>query len=109
LDSFIRGFDPSHADALTITSNDKWISVHPVVLSMIAALGLTTPPGHVQFDKLEAKSKHYLVRMGLFKILKVPSDISVVEHEPAGINVEWRVVEMQVIFKVQICFRRLVI
>lgn len=84
IDPFIRGFDPLNPTSLAITSNDKWISVHPVVLSMIAALGLTLNPDHIHFDKLEAKSKHYLVRMGLFKILGISSGINVVEHEPAG-------------------------
>ncbi|MBI4212653.1 MAG: hypothetical protein HY540_08450 [Deltaproteobacteria bacterium] len=51
---------------------------------MIAALGLTLPPDRIHFDPLEAKSKHYLVRMGLFKMLGIPSSINVVEHEPAG-------------------------
>lgn len=51
---------------------------------MIAALGLTVEPEKVLCARLEARSSHYLVRMGLFKILNVPSDIEVVEHEPAG-------------------------
>lgn len=84
LDSFIRGYDPSTPEALTITSNDRWISVHPVVLSMITALGLTLDPKAIHFEKLEAKSGHYLVRMGVFKMLGIPSTIAVVEHEAAG-------------------------
>ena len=85
IDPFLRGFDPSSPDFLEITANDKWISVHPLVLSMIAALGLTIKnPGDIHPEKFEARSKHYLVRMGLFKILNVSSDISVKEHEAAG-------------------------
>jgi anti-sigma regulatory factor (Ser/Thr protein kinase) len=84
IDPFFRGFDPSSRDVLQITANEKWISVHPIVLSMIAALGLTVKPGNIQCEKLEAASKHYLVRMGLFKILNVFSEISIVEHEAAG-------------------------
>jgi len=84
IDSFLRGFDPAAPDSLDITANDKWISVHPVVLSMIAALGLTIKPGNVHCQTLLARSKHYVVRMGLLKMLNVLSDISVVEHEPAG-------------------------
>lgn len=85
IDPFLRGFDPSRPDFLEITANEKWISVHPLVLSMIAALGLTIKhPGDLRCEKFEARSKHYLVRMGLFKILNVPSDINVVEHDPAG-------------------------
>src|SRR3989338_6801146 len=85
IDPFLRGFDPSGPDFLEITANDKWISVHPLVLSMIAALGLTIKNSNdIRCEKLKAKSKHYLVRMGLFKILNIPSGISVVEHEAAG-------------------------
>lgn len=51
---------------------------------MIAALGLTVKPDNIRCENFTAKSKHYLVRMGLFKILNVASDINVVEHEPAG-------------------------
>lgn len=84
IDPFLRSFDPSLVDSLHITANMHWISIHPVVLSMIAALGLTVKPDNIRCEKLEAKSKHYLVRMGLLKILNVPSDIKIVEHEPAG-------------------------
>lgn len=84
IDPFLRSFDPASPDILKITANDKWIAVHPIVLSMIAALGSKLAPDHIHCQKLEAKSSHYLVRMGLFKMLGIPSDISVVEHEPAG-------------------------
>lgn len=84
IDPFIRGFDPSLPDTLEISSNDKWISVHPAVLSMIAALGLTVNPQNIQCQKFEARSRHYFVRMGLFKVLHIPSDIMIEEHEPAG-------------------------
>lgn len=84
LDPFLRGFDPASPHFLEITANDKWISVHPVVLSIIAALGLTLKPENIRCEKFEARSKHYLVRMGLFKLLNVSSDITVIEHEPAG-------------------------
>lgn len=83
MDPFFRGFDPSNSDFLEITANEKWISVHPVVLSMIAALGVSLKP-EVRCEKLEARSKHYLVRMGLFKMLKIKSEITMIEHEPAG-------------------------
>ena len=83
IDPFFRGFDPSNSDLLEVTANEKWISVHPVILSMIAALGVSMKP-EVRFEKLEAKSKHYLVRMGLFKMLKIDSNINLIEHEPAG-------------------------
>ncbi len=51
---------------------------------MLASIGLTVKPERINCEKFEATSKHYLVRMGLFKILNITSDISIVEHEPAG-------------------------
>ncbi len=84
IDPFIRGFDPSDPSSLQISANDKWIAVHPAVISMIAALGLTVRPEKIQCQKFEATSGHYFVRMGLFKLLNIPSDIVIREHEPAG-------------------------
>ncbi len=84
IDPFLRGFEPSAPNNLEISANKKWISVHPVVLSMIAALGLTVRPENIRCEKFEARSGHYFVRMGLFRILKIASDISIVEHEAAG-------------------------
>lgn len=84
LDPFLKGFDPTEPDLLKITFNKKWLSIHPMVLSMIAALGITTDPTKIVCEKLEARSKHYLERMRLFDFLHVSSGITMTEHEPAG-------------------------
>jgi anti-sigma regulatory factor (Ser/Thr protein kinase) len=84
IDPFLRNFDSSKPKQLEITANKKWISMHPVVLSMIAALGLTVKPSKIHCEKLEATSKHYLERMGLFKFLKVKSGIKIKKHESTG-------------------------
>lgn len=84
IDPFLRGFDPASPEILEITANDRWIAVHPLVIAMIGALGLTVRPGAVRCQKLEARSAHYLVRMGLFRLLGIESNISIREHEPAG-------------------------
>jgi len=84
IDPFLRDFDASSPDSLEITANKKWISIHPVVLSMIASLGLTLKPENIKCEKLEATSKHYLERMGLFKFLGIQSGIEITEHEAAG-------------------------
>ena len=83
IDPFLRSFNPSKPAELRITANKKWISIHPVVLSMVAALGLTVGKAHTHCEKLEAKSKHYLERMGLFRLIGIPSEIRVTEHEPS--------------------------
>jgi anti-sigma regulatory factor (Ser/Thr protein kinase) len=83
-DVFLRGFDPSNASRLDITTNDKWINVHPAVLAAVAALGLTVKPENITFDDITAKSGHYLDRMGLFRILGKKSPFEISAHESAG-------------------------
>ncbi len=84
IDSFIKGFDPSNPNKLTIGANPKWMSVHPVALAMIAALGLKVKADHISCEKFEASSKNYFERMGLFKMLGIKSGISITEHESSG-------------------------
>lgn len=69
---------------LRISANKKWISVHPVTLAMLAALGQTVPKKNISCEPLEAKSGHYFERMGLFKFLGIDSGISIKEHEATG-------------------------
>lgn len=84
IDPFLRAFVSSNPHSLDITANKKWISVHPLVLTMIAALGLRVGKSKIRCEKIEATSKHYLERMGLFKFLGIESGIKIKEHEPAG-------------------------
>lgn len=84
IDPFLQGFDPSQPDRLELTFNKKWMSIHPMVLSMIAALGLRIDPSKIKCEKLEATSKHYLERMKLFEFLGIDSDIKITEHEATG-------------------------
>ncbi len=85
IDFFLRNLDlASSPDSLKITANQKWISIHPVVLSLVASLGLKVGQGNTRCEELTAASKNYIIRMGLLKVLGVPSEISMVEHEPAG-------------------------
>lgn len=82
IDPFLVAFNPVDRDVLEITTNDRWMSVHPVVLCMIAALGDCAK--HVEIDEVTATSKHYLTRMGLYDFLRLPSPDSIVEHESSG-------------------------
>lgn len=83
IDPFLRSFSSESPEYLEITSHPKWISVHPVVLSMVGALGLACK-NKIKFEELTAKSKHYLARMGLFDIWGIKSQIKIQEHESAG-------------------------
>lgn len=84
IDPFLKGFAPANPDKLKITFNKKWMSIHPMVLAMIAALGIKTASSKIECEKLEARSKHYLERMRLFDFLHIKSGITMKEHEPAG-------------------------
>ncbi len=84
INPFLYGFDPTQPETLELTTNKKWMSVHPIVLCMITALGIPLIQGNIRCDTLEAKSKHYLERMGLFKFLNIDSGIKIQEHELAG-------------------------
>ena len=83
IDQFIRSFDTSDEKVLEITSHEKWVSVHPVVLCMITALGLfmRKHKSKINFQKMEAKSKHYFERMGLFRALDLNSEMTIISHE----------------------------
>lgn len=85
IESFIRRFDPADPDVLEVSFNKKWISVHPVVLAMAAALGLDMKERHkpIHCEPLEAASKHYLERMDLDKYIDIPKT-HVHTHESAG-------------------------
>lgn len=84
IDAFLRTLDMKDGGVLHITANKKWISVHPVVLAMIAALGQTVESRNISCDAFEAKSRHYFERMGLFKFLGIDSGIVMNQHEAAG-------------------------
>lgn len=84
VDPFIRSFDFRNPSILEITTHDKWMSVHPVALAMIAALGMTVPKGNVRFDSINAASGHYLQRMGLLQLLGIDDIKAITERDPSG-------------------------
>lgn len=84
IDPFLASFDLSDPSRLAITTHDRWMSVHPVVLTMLAAKGLTLGKGNVQFDTITATSAGYFKRMRLFDMLGVDSSISITESDPSG-------------------------
>jgi anti-sigma regulatory factor (Ser/Thr protein kinase) len=82
---FFSTLDMGDTGRLEITSNPKWISVHPLVLTMIGSLGKSLDPNKISCEPILAPSGHYLKRMGLFKFIGVnPETKDIEEHEPAG-------------------------
>lgn len=89
INAFIKGSDFSDSEVLHITANEKWMSVHPVVLCMIAALAVevrskSTASLPIRCERFTATSKHYFERMRLFHFLGLNSEIVINEHESAG-------------------------
>jgi anti-sigma regulatory factor (Ser/Thr protein kinase) len=84
IDAFLNGFDVSHPESLEITTHDAWISLHPVVLAMVAALGLKVGADNVTIDQVTARSGHYLERMGLSRMLGLSSQFSTRQRDSSG-------------------------
>lgn len=84
IDSFLKSISTNDGKNLYVTAHDQWVSVHPMVLCMLAAYGKTVSPANIHFKKMEAKSKGYFERMGLFKFMGLDSGIQIREHESAG-------------------------
>ncbi|MFA5997773.1 MAG: ATP-binding protein [Candidatus Paceibacterota bacterium] len=88
INAFLKTIDTSNPEFLQITSNNKWISVHPVVLCIVASLGIEARSRNsdspVRCERFTATSKHYFERMGLFKFLELDSEMTITEHESAG-------------------------
>ena len=82
--SFLRNFDTSEPNELQVTNNEKWISVHPAILTLVAATGMGIDPAKIKFDEITARSGHYLDSMRLFNILNKESPFKITGHEPAG-------------------------
>lgn len=83
---FFSKLDLKDKDILEITANPNWIFIHPVIFSMIAALGKTVDSKNISCEEITARSGHYLVRMGLFEFLGIkPKVKDIKEHETCGI------------------------
>ena len=89
INAFIKNSNFNDSEVLYITANEKWMSVHPVVLCMIAALGIQVrSESHIDTpimcEKFTATSKHYFERMRLFQLLQLNSEMEIIEHESTG-------------------------
>lgn len=83
---FLKSIDPTDETKLEVSFNQSWQALHPVVLSMVAALGLKMSSENkpIICQTIEAKSKNYLARMGLLNYLDASQRIAITEHDPAG-------------------------
>jgi anti-sigma regulatory factor (Ser/Thr protein kinase) len=83
IDPFLGSFNPKNPRVFQITSNEKWVSVHPVVLCMLASIGIEVSPENITCN-ITAKTKHYFERMRLYNFFGFDSKIQVTEHDPSG-------------------------
>jgi len=86
IEGFLRNIFYDTNESLNITSNPKWMSLHPVVTCMISAIGLEFIDNQkkIFFEPVTAKSRNYLSAIGLFKILNVDPGFQIAEHEATG-------------------------
>lgn len=86
IESFTNHFDPEEDGTLKVTSNQNWISVHPLVISMAIALAeeIRLKNGNIESDSFNAKSRPWLLRMGLIDALDPTHGIQIDEHESSG-------------------------
>ncbi|MBN1472965.1 MAG: hypothetical protein JW925_14415 [Syntrophaceae bacterium] len=85
-ENFLRKYTAEKTNILHVTMHDKWVSVHPVFISLIAALSthIHEQQGEVTVDIQQIRSLPYLIRMRLFDYLHVNPGIQITEHESSG-------------------------
>jgi anti-sigma regulatory factor (Ser/Thr protein kinase) len=82
----LGSLDLTSPDALEFSMHDKWVAVHPVVLSMTACLAtkVLQDGGTVRGAATSVRTLPYLIRMGLFRYLDIDPGMEIVEHEESG-------------------------
>jgi predicted ABC-type ATPase len=72
-EAFIKHFNNQDPTSLEIKSNQSWISIHPLVISMVIALAreIKLSGGSIINQDFSAKSRPYLLRMGLIEELTI--------------------------------------
>jgi len=84
IDPFLKSIDISEPGTLVVSTHPTWVSVHPMVLSMLAALAVKVGKENATFENVTARSGHYLQRMGLFNFFGTCPKFDINEHDPSG-------------------------
>ncbi len=86
IDAFLKSIETSDLSELKIAFHPKWVSVHPIVLALVASLGESLKQRGVKIlcEQMVAPSKNYFIRMGLFDYLGIVPPAVVEAHESAG-------------------------
>lgn len=82
---FVDGLDLSNPNSLEITTNQRWVNVHPAQLVFAAALAHKTGRQNASISTDVPTSARYLDRMGLYTLLSTPSPFGEYRHkDPSG-------------------------
>jgi len=87
IERFLRLVEDDGEARLRFRLHDGLFSVHPVVLTMIAAIGKASAAEGRRVlleERTVNSSTRYLQRMGLFDHMGIDAEIPVTGHEPAG-------------------------
>lgn len=92
--AFLDSVDLTNPHNLSITTNPKWTSVHPAVLTLTAALALRCGKENATIGEVP-KSGGYLDRMGLYNFLATPTPFHIIPREQTGRFIPLTVIQSQ--------------
>lgn len=82
--SFVNSLDLSDESSLEISTHDKWITVHPGNLVLVASLALQIGKENTEIVGDLPDSGRCLDRMGLYDLTRTESPFRYIKKEPAG-------------------------
>ncbi len=82
--NFLENLDFSRPKELTISTHDKWITVHPANLVITAALAIQVGKKRTKIIGTVPQTGQYLDRMGLYDLIETPSPFTYHKKEEAG-------------------------
>jgi len=82
--SFTKSLDLSNSDKLEISTHNKWVTVHPANLVLVAALAIKIGKKNTEIIGKIPETGRYLDRMGLYGLTKTPSPFVYRKKEEAG-------------------------
>ena len=84
IQTFLRSIDWSKPKELEIATHDKWITVHPANLALVAALAMQVGKNKTKIIGTVPATGIYLDRMGLYNLASTVSPFTYQEKEAAG-------------------------
>lgn len=82
--SFIESLDLSNPKNLKISTHNRWVTVHPANLVVVAALAIKVGRKNAEIVGKVPETGRYLDRMGLYKLVKTASPFVYRKKEEAG-------------------------